>query len=247
MMSGLLRRLGILLYAGLVLVVFGLSAYVSFSLFVSSGVTTVPNLEGLSRVEAANVLADQGLALRKVDEQGRYDEKVPIGNVLRQTPDARTLVKRGSGVEVVLSLGPRRLEVPDLAGKAIPTVQLTLSTIGLGVGRTATAFAAGDPGLVVAQDPAPGVTVAPQTAVDLLLSTPSPGESWLMPDLVYRRYDDIKGFFERQGIRFGSVKYERYEGVSAGVILRQFPLPGHPLNHGAPVSLVVATAEGVGG
>jgi beta-lactam-binding protein with PASTA domain len=65
-----------------------------------------------------------------------------------------------------------------------------------------------------------------------------------MPDLVYRDYEQVRPYFERLGFKFGNVKFERYEGVAAGVILRQFPLPGHPLTREVPVSLVVATAEG---
>ena len=63
-----------------------------------------------------------------------------------------------------------------------------------------------------------------------------------MPDLVYRDYERVRLYFEQLGFKFGSVKFERYEGVAAGVILRQFPLPGHPLTREDPVSLVVATA-----
>jgi beta-lactam-binding protein with PASTA domain len=64
-----------------------------------------------------------------------------------------------------------------------------------------------------------------------------------MPDLVYRDYESARPYFEQHGFRFGSVKYERYEGVSAGVILRQFPLPGHPFTKQDNISLVVATAD----
>ncbi len=60
-----------------------------------------------------------------------------------------------------------------------------------------------------------------------------------MPDLVYRDYDQVRPYFEQLGFKFGNVKFERYEGVAAGVILRQFPLPGHPLTHDDAVSLVV--------
>jgi len=72
----------------------------------------------------------------------------------------------------------------------------------------------------------------------------APGERYVMPDLVYRNYDQVRPYFEQLGFKFGSVKFERYEGVAAGVILRQFPLPGHPLSHEDAVSLVVATADG---
>lgn len=245
MLRKLLRGLALAAYAAAVAGVFLLAAYTSFSLFVRSGVTTVPDVRGLNPVEARRILADQGLRLREAEAAGGgYDDEVPLGHVLRQAPGARTLVKRGSGVELALSLGPQRIEVPPLAGKGVPAAQVTLTAMGLGVGRTVHAYEVRrDPGTVVAQHPAPGATARPQTRVDVVLALPTPAERFLMPDLVYRRYEEVAPFFDRQGFRFGSVKYERYEGVAAGTILRQFPLPGHPVTRRDPVSLVVATVS----
>jgi serine/threonine-protein kinase len=244
MLARLLRGLGLLAYALVLILAFGLAAYTSFSLFVRSGVTTVPSLKGLTREEAVAQLGDHGLGLRRISEQGRYDDKVPVGHVVQQSPDARTLVKRGSGVSIVLSLGPQRVEVPTLAGRSLPAAQAALSGSGLALGKILGAFAPGkDAGAVLEQDPDPGQNVPPSTPVDLLLVMPVPGERFIMPDLIYRDYEIVRPFFERRGFRFGSVKYERYEGVAAGSILRQFPLPGHPLTHGDAVSLVVATAD----
>jgi beta-lactam-binding protein with PASTA domain len=98
-------------------------------------------------------------------------------------------------------------------------------------------------GSVVATDPGPGAAIPPSTPVNVLLALSVPGERYVMPDLVYRDYENVRPAFEHQGFRFGSVKYERYEGVAAGVILRQFPLPGHPITKQDNISLVVATAE----
>jgi eukaryotic-like serine/threonine-protein kinase len=245
MVRRLLSGLGLVAYALLVLAVFLSTGYFAFSFFVRSGVMAVPGVTGLSRAEAADQLADLGLVLRRADGSGRYDDKVPAGRIVRQSPDARTLVKRGSAVEVVLSLGPRRVKVPSLVGKALPAAQVTLSAIGLEVGKILGAFEGRrPPGAVVDQDPGAGEEVPPASRVDLLLAMATSGRRYVMPDLVYRHYDPVRQFFEARGFRFGSVKFERYEGVAAGVILRQFPLPGHPLTANDPVSLVVATADG---
>jgi serine/threonine-protein kinase len=246
MLSTLLRWLGRLAYVLLIVLVFTLAAYTSFSVFVRSGVTTVPSVVGLSRVDAANALADQGLSLKGGEGAGRYDDKVPAGQVARQNPDARTLVKRGSPVTVSLSKGPRRTDVPDLLGKALPAAQAALSGSGLSMGRILGAFSPGKeaPGSVLQQDPDPTAAVAPGTAVDLLLAMAVPRERFVMPDLVYRNYEQVRPYFEQLGFKLGSVKFERYEGVAAGVILRQFPLPGHPVSREDSVSLVVATVDG---
>jgi beta-lactam-binding protein with PASTA domain len=246
MPSKLFRGLGCLAYALFVFVVFGLAAYTSFSVFVRSGTTTVPSVLGLPQADAANLLADQGLALRAAEGAGRYDDKIPAGRVARQTPDPKSFVKRGSSVVVLLSLGPRRVTVPDLKAKTLPGAQAAISGTGLSLGRILGALAPNReaPGTVIEQDPDPNAAVPPATGVDVLLAMAVPNERYVMPDLVYRNYDQVRPYFEQLGFKFGSIKYERYEGVAAGVILRQFPLPGHPLSREDSVSLVVATADG---
>ncbi|HEV7672070.1 MAG TPA: PASTA domain-containing protein [Thermoanaerobaculia bacterium] len=238
----ILRSAGLIAYALLVAVVFVVCGYLAFSGFVRSGTTTVPKVAGLSIIEAENLLREKGL----VPKQGtadRYDPQVPAGRIAGQSPDAGSWVKRGSAVELVASRGPQRIDVPGLTGRALPAAQFTLGAVGLGVGRALAVFASGNPGVVIEQDPPAGAAVPPATPVDLLVALPSAGERYVMPDLIYRHYDDVRPAFERQGFRLGSVKFEPYEGVSSGVILRQFPLAGHPVSHQDAISLVVATAD----
>lgn len=236
----LLRLLARLAYAGVVLVCFGASAYFAFKLFVKSGVTQAPEVVGLAPEKARAVLADQGLTLRRDEAGDRFDADVPSGAVLEQDPAPRTLVKRGSAVEVSLSLGPERLEVPDVRGQSLATAQVTLAAAGLAPGRTLSVFDVSDPGTVVRQDPTARAPVAPQTPVDLFLSAGGTGSVFVMPDLVYQDYERIRTFFENRGFHFGSVKFEAYEGATAGIVLRQFPLAGHPVRRDDAISLVVA-------
>jgi len=221
---------------------FAFCAYASFKLFVRSGVTPVPDLDGLTEPAAAALLEDQGLDLRHGERGDRFDANAPPGTVIRQDPAPRTLVKRGSSVAVALSLGPERQSVPDLTGSALPAAQVALAAAGLDVGRALQVFSAREVGSVVQQFPPAGSSVPPHTRVDLLLSQGDDSKTFLMPDLVYRDYDGVRSFFLRRGFRFGSVKFEIYEGAQQGVILRQFPLAGHPLTRQDAISVVVAAA-----
>lgn len=230
----------------MLVVVFVVSGYVAFSQFVRRGVTDVPELAGLSEERAHALLADQGLRTER-SGPGRYSANVAAGRVLDSHPRAGSLVKRGSAVVITLSLGAQRLAVPDLSGKALQAAQVTLRGSGLELGDTLSIVAAaGAPGAVVGQDPAPGVEVPVGAQVDLLVALDSTSETYVMPDLVYRHYEPIRRSFEAGGFRFGAVKFEPYEGISEGTILRQLPLPGHPLRRRDAISLVVAGA-GVGG
>ncbi|MCZ6727052.1 MAG: PASTA domain-containing protein, partial [Acidobacteria bacterium] len=77
--------------------------------------------------------------------------------------------------------------------------------------------------------------------VDLYLATSSRAGTFLMPDLVYRDYERVRRFFEARDFRLGSVKFEPYESMAPGIVLRQFPLAGHPLRRQDAISLVVVS------
>lgn len=236
------RGLVFIAYAGALFVVFTLASYAAFSLFVRSGATPAPEITGLASHEARDVLTDSGLVMT-TSESGRFDAEVAAGSVLEQRPSPRTLVKRGSRVEVVLSLGPQQLTVPDLTGRSFQAAQVALAANGLSLGRTLQVVSRTSPGgTVVAQAPSAGEQVTPSGTVDLMLAQGSNGGlRYVMPDLVYRDYDDVRRFFEAAGLRLGRVTFELYEGIRGGTVLRQFPVAGHPLTPHDAVSLVVAT------
>jgi serine/threonine-protein kinase len=240
----LLRLLGLLAYAMVLLAVFVASGYGSFNLFVRSGATRVPDVAGLSREDARGRLTDSGLELELPAGGGRYDPEVPAGRVVEQSPAPSTLVKRGSAVTAVLSLGPQRLQVPELAGKSLQSAQVTLAASSLALGRTLRVYEPrSTPGMVVAQEPSAGALVAPAETVDLFLAQAGSAERFIMPDLVYRDYEEVRRFFEHAGLRLGRVTFEIYEGTREGTILRQFPLAGHAVTRGDAVALVVATGD----
>jgi serine/threonine-protein kinase len=244
----LLRALGFAAYIGLVFVVFGLSSYVAFNIFVRSGVTPVPDLQGFGEEEARSRLADQGLEARHNPEDDRFDATLESGRVTAQRPRAGSLVKRGSGVDLVLSRGPNQVPVPEVTGQAVQAAQVTLAAAGLQLGETLSIYSdTQSAGLVAYQDPPAGSLASPSTPVRLFLSVENLAQTYVMPDLIYRSYDDVRGFFEQRGFRLGNVRFEAYEGIPSGIVLRQFPLAGHPIHQQDPIALVVAAAEPEGG
>jgi len=218
------------------------SGYVAFGQFVRRGVTPVADIVGMTRPEAEAALIDSGLSMDASELAERHDDDVPLGRILQQRPAARSLVKRGSSVKVIFSLGPEIAEVPDLAGQALAAAHVALGEAGLTLGRTVSVYRlAGDVGTVVEQDPIAGSVVGYGEAVDVYVGEESHGEVFVMPDLVYRNYDLVRLFFERRGFQLGGVKPEPYEGVPPGVILRQYPLAGHAVTRSDVISLVVST------
>ncbi len=221
-------------------VIFALVSYFTFSQFVRRGVTPMPELYGMSEGEAERLLADQGLRLEWSEEGERFDEQVLAGHVLIQDPRAGTLVKRGGTVTVIMSRGPRRVEVPNVLGNALQAAQVNMAAAGLSVGRTISVHSTeGASGIVVAQQPAADSRVESDAAIDLFLTVESRRETYLMPDLTYLDLDNVRRYMQARGVRIGKVSYDVYGLLPPGTVLRQFPLSGHPLHRDDVVALTV--------
>lgn len=244
MLRKFLRVLGWLATAAVALTLFGLAGYLSFNQFVRRGVTPVPDVVGQEESAAASLLRDQGLVARRQEGDGRFDEEIPRGHIQSQIPAAGSFVKRGGRVTLVVSLGREVIEVPDLRSQPVYAAQVSLATAGLAGGRSGDVFCSGGvSGTVFQQRPAAGDRVSRSTPVDLLLCQDHGRDTYVMPDLVYRDYEEVRRQLSLRGLRFGNVKFEPYEGVAPGVVLRQFPLAGHPLQRREVISLVVTTSE----
>lgn len=130
-----------------------------------------PDLSGLDEREAKAALAAVGLALGTVDES--YDETVAAGEVASQTPDAGQDAPDGSEVDVIISLGPEPIGVPNVVGKLDAEAGTTLRSAGFKV-KTAAKDDEAAKGVVLAQEPAAGTELQPGGTVALTVSTGAP-------------------------------------------------------------------------
>jgi len=240
-MGGILGRV---IYALALLVVLVVTTWISFSRFVLGKPQDVPNLSGLGVEEARTVAAAQGLEVVSDPSRAEFDDKVPPQKVRGQSPSAGTAVKAGQTVRVFLSLGPRTIRVPELAGLSSRTAVLSLAKNGLKGGQVASVRVFSPAG-VVAQGSLSGTIAVPESPVDLLVNRGAPDVAWVMPDLIGRDFEQVRLAFEARGFRLGGVKSQAYEGAAAGTILRQFPVAGYPVTLKDTLSFVVAAGEAV--
>src|SRR5436305_7687914 len=75
----------------------------------------VPNLKGLTVLQAQEMANQTGLIVT-VDDKF-YSSYVPEGKIINQAPAANSKVRRGWRVRVAESLGEQRVVVPDLVGQ----------------------------------------------------------------------------------------------------------------------------------
>jgi beta-lactam-binding protein with PASTA domain len=129
----------------------------------------VPSLEGMTLDTAETTLANAGLELGEVREENSQD--VPEGRIISQSPEAFTEVPRGSPVDVVVSLGPSVVIVPDVTCMPLATAEAMLTGLGLepqlGEDVLPNPECGFNPNNVAQQDTAPGTEVQPGTVIVL--------------------------------------------------------------------------------
>ncbi|MDD3363592.1 MAG: protein kinase [Syntrophomonas sp.] len=147
-------------------------AKINVKISLGSEKVKVPNIVGIDVKAAGDRLAKVGLNLG--EQEPRYDETKAEGMVLVQKPDADTMAKPGTSVNVAVSKGkqPNRVTMPDLKGLTQDAASKKLQDNKLVLGdvkrQESTAYFADQ---VADQDTAAGVLTDEGTKVNITLST----------------------------------------------------------------------------
>jgi beta-lactam-binding protein with PASTA domain len=225
-------------FAGILLVAGFLSCLTAMRFAIRGNEVRVPNVVGKTLPEGSQLLKASSLRVRV--ESHRYDDVAPKDRILYQTPGADSKLKRDSGVRVIVSLGAKRIAVPDLKGESLRTGQIVLLKRGLTLGVTsAITSEAAEKDRILGQDPTPETQFATSPQMNLLLSSGQRRREYLMPVLTGRNSDEVVQQFPGLGLRLGAVSYQSVPGVLKGTILKQFPVPGSKIIEGSSVNFEV--------
>jgi eukaryotic-like serine/threonine-protein kinase len=197
----------------------------------------VPSLVGRTVNEATAALADRDLALR-VEENHRPDDKIEVGKVMQQEPEAGVTSRRQRTVRVWISSGPKRTIVPPLVGQNERAAQSSLQQQGVVVSSVSEFRSSDYPAdVVVAQDPA---ATSPAPEVSILLNRGELSATYVMPDVIGVDGERAADALRRQGFRVSIVGTQPYPGVPPGTVVRQQPAGGFRVGASDAISLEVS-------
>ena len=183
----------------------------------------VPAVEGLELEEALSTVEAADLDVEVTEE---HHEEVAEGLVITQAPAAEEVVDEGSPVEVVVSLGPEPIEVPDLRGEEVSTARSQIEELGLALEITERRYDDDLPAnAILGQDVDPGSTLVRGDTVEVVVSDgPEPIE---VPNVRDEHVDDAVATLDALGFE---VEVERRGGLGAlfnpGRVVDQNPGPG---------------------
>ncbi len=202
---------------------------------------TVPKLIDMKVDQAKALLEERGLKLEV--EKREYSDVYEKDKIMKQNPSPGTRLEKGKTVKVVVSLGERPIEVPDLTGKSELEAGQILGELGLKIGEVKNEFSDKVPeGVIMSQDPPAGTQVKRGSRVNIVISQGV--EVVVVPDVTGLSVDRAKELLKKAGLN-AEVTEEESETVEKGKVIRQSPSPGDSIAKGDKVLLVVSSGPAV--
>jgi serine/threonine-protein kinase len=214
-----------LLYTLLLLILFFLSANISFQIVLKGEMVSIPDLIGRTLEEAREEMAKKRLTL--VQKGEKFDSQWERGRIIFQEPSLGSRIKINKTVRVILSAGSEKVVIPDFTGKNLQNIFSLLKEAGLRKGKVAqvhtSQYAAGK---IIAQQPQAFEEIGRNTPLSFLVSQGEREKRYLMPDLIGKRASRVIAQLKERDFRLGDLRYSYYPGLESGIIIKQFPPQG---------------------
>jgi eukaryotic-like serine/threonine-protein kinase len=198
----------------------------------SSGGVPVPNV----------VPMREDLAVAKLNEKGlgaivhrQPHATVKIGLVFEQGTAPGVRVDKGNAVDIYVSTGPPKVEVPNVMGKSRDDAIAALTDAKLKF-KVLQVFSKKDPNTVVAQSPTGGHIVTQGSIVHINVSKGL--EPLTVPNVVGQLYDNAAG--QLQGVGFAVARRDVESAQPKDTVIDQDPRAGAELARGGTVTLFVS-------
>jgi len=197
---------------------------------------TVPRVLGLSLADARRDVAAARLGI--IDNGREPHPTAPAGTVIWQDPPPGVVAPANLRVALVVSAGPPRVPVPDVAGLDAGLARKLITAAGLTTSQVESVQAAVPTGLAMLTRPAAGATLPPGARVGLVVSRGAP--TITVPDVLGLSAADARARFEQAGLALGGVTRRRTADATPGTIVAQRPGAGTLAAPGTIIDIIVA-------
>ena len=201
-------------------------------------VVAVPDVVDDARPRAEAELEEVGLRAEVVTA---FSLTEPRGTVMSQDPPAGERVRTDSEVQLVVSRGANRLEMPDAVGRRLTEVLPALEEAEIPVRVEREASETVERGVVIEQSPEPGTRVTGADEVELLVSA-GPADR-PVPEVAGRSLDSAAFELGRAGLELGSIQMVESPDAPRTAVIAIEPVAGTVVARDTTVDLVVSTGR----
>jgi beta-lactam-binding protein with PASTA domain len=222
----------------LVLALVAAGAGVAWALGVFGTSIAGPDLAGMTPTDAATALTAVGLKVGNTDKKA--DDKILEGQVISTTPPAGTRVEKDTAVDLLVSTGVEKVNVPAVLGMTEDDAVRAIQQAGFKVNFPLTRGPNDKvpAGQVFAQDPASGTSVAKGSAVSLSVSTGV--EQVSVPDVKGQSQSAATSALKKAGFTV-KVSSKPNSTVTKGTVYDTDPASGTQVAKGSSVTILVSS------
>jgi serine/threonine-protein kinase len=200
--------------------VFGLTAWlVAKALDTGKQTVSVPEVVGLTQQKAEDAIRAADLEVGTIDQQPDPAGKVKKGIVLSQDPGASEAAETGTKVNLVVSTGAEKVDVPRLDGLSLKDATKALEDARLRLGEvTAEEKSGAAPDEVLRSDPVAGTSVAVNSKVNLVVAA----KELTVPNVVGKTEEEALRALDDAGF-FKHRTSEEFSDKPKGTVVKQTP------------------------
>lgn len=180
--------------------------------------TKVPNVVGLKEAEAIDKLKKATLGYKVQQEN---DNKIEEGLVISTSEDADTVVEKNSTITIVVSMGAKEFDIPDVAGQEKDAAKQTLKDLGLNVKIEYKADNSVDIDKALSTEPAAYQRAKYGDDITLYVSSGSDSTDVTVPKILGLSKDAAKASLEAQGLKLGEVSEMNSDDYKSGLVVKQ--------------------------
>ncbi|GAA6395962.1 Stk1 family PASTA domain-containing Ser/Thr kinase [Solibaculum mannosilyticum] len=197
----------------------------------------MPSLIGMTMEEAKSQYPDFEI----VQETTRYDD-APKDEIVEQTPSEGTNVPKHQQVKVIISLGPKGDEMPDLAGKELAEAKSILNKMNVQYDIQERKDDETAKGSIISTQPAAGSSITKDTLVTLYVSLGPDTTTVTVPPVKGLSEEDAKRVLEKKGLKISQSETQSSDRPK-GEVLDSSPKEGEEVAEGSTVKLYISSGK----
>lgn len=230
--------------AVIVLIVLG-----AFFIMTSSKESFVPDLSNMTIEEATAALSEAGLTLSEEMEYSLSDT-VEENHVISQDPLPKTLIAKGEGVKLIVSIGASggNIPVPEVSGKTSEDAIVDIINAGLNYTIMEEPSVLVEAGKVIRQTPIAGTRLNADDIVTLHISKGNTKDDTAnagrvsVPSLIGLSRDQAEASLAANGLYMGTAT-RKASSSPEGTIISHSPSLGKMVTKGTYVSVVISSGN----
>lgn len=209
----------------------------------SGGNSKVPDFTGKTWEEAVALAKDKEIYITNIKED--YDDTIKEGAIIEQDIKAGEKVKKGSNINVTLSLGNGQFKIEDYVGLDISEVYKKVESLDVDLKEEYISDDKVEIGKVVKQRPEAGSSLKPNDSLTLYISKGSEEEdnNVQVPYLIGLSEKEAKNKIKSEGLSVGRVSKIESDTVEEGKVIEQSIAYGEEVSEGTAISIVVSIGK----